>query len=184
MKRRWIALLMMLCMVCVLAPAAQAEAVDMDTFYVRFSGDCNVRTEPNLNGEIMGVAPEGVNAPFCSAAEVDDRDVRWYLVVYGEDIGWVSSKYAILTNGLLEPVYYQAQWEFPVYYQMQKRCYLMDAPSYDAQILDALQPEDVASNLGYFYVDEDGNGWDYVIYDDQPGWIPSYLSVGVMQSVD
>ena len=182
MKRRWIALLLaLLCMVCVVSPAAQSEAIDLETFYVHFSGDCNMRTDPNLEGQIMDVVPKGDEAPFCAGAEVDERDVRWYLIAYGDDIGWVSSKYAVLTNGTLEPVYYQAQWEYSAYYQVQKRCYLMAEPSYDAQILDALFPEDYASNLGYYYFDADGNGWNYVIYGDQAGWIPAYLSVGVME---
>ena len=44
-------------MVCVVSPAAQSEAIDLETFYVHLSGDCNMRTDPNLEGQIMDVVP-------------------------------------------------------------------------------------------------------------------------------
>lgn len=181
-KRRWIVLLLAcLCCLTAFAPVAQAKAIDMDTFYIRFDGDCNVRDEPNLDGRIIGSAPEGGIAPFCLDAEEDERGVRWYLISYGEQMGWVSSKYAVLTNGWIEPVYYQADWERSVYYELKDKNWLLSKPSADGKVLYAMFPGETATNLGYFYFDENGNSWYYVIYGGEAGWISAEDTIGVMQ---
>ncbi len=182
MRKRWLSLLLAcLCGLTAFAPTAQAKAIDMDTFYVRFTGDCNVRDEANLDGRVIGTAPEEGIAPFCLDAQVDERGVRWYLIAYGEQMGWVSSKYAVLTNGWIEPVYYQDDWEWPAYYEMQEKNALRSEPSADGELLYSLFPGDTVTNLGYFYFDEDGDGWHYAICGGEAGWISAEGAIGVTQ---
>lgn len=180
MKKRWMALLLAcLCCLTAFAPVAQAKAIDMDTFYVRFTGDCNVRAEANLDGKIIGTVPEGGIAPFCLDAKLDERDVRWYLIAYGEQMGWVSSKYSVLTNGWVEPVFYEVDWERSTYYEMKEKNWLMSEPSADGKVISSLFPGDTATDLGYFYFDENGGSWYYVIYGGEAGWISADGTIGV-----
>ena len=57
---------------------------------VRISGgDCYIRTAPNTNGKILGVAHNGDKLPF--AGEVSDNG--WLQVLYKDQKAWVSGKY-------------------------------------------------------------------------------------------
>lgn len=180
-------LLFTLIFAALLCPMGRAEAVEVDEFYVYFEGDCNVRDEPNLDGAVIGVYERGDTAIFVfndpDNAAVDERDVRWYLVVYGEDLGWVSSRYAVLTGteyADYEPLYAQADWERPLYYELREELFLMSKPDVDSVVRDTLPEGTAAVNLGLFCFDEAGRSWSYVVHDGQVGWIQDRYTIGVM----
>ena len=187
--RKHLTALLLLSLLCAMAlcPAAQAKAIDYDEFYVYFEGDCNVRDEPNLEGEVIGTYEAGDTAVFVfnepENTVVDERDVRWYLVVYGEDLGWVSSRYAVLTGdgyAQYEPLYGQADWERPAYYEVIAELPLMRMPDLDSDEIDVLPAGARATNLGLFCFDGEGRSWGYVTYGGQAGWIQDLYAIGVM----
>lgn len=172
-------LLMALLLAC--APAAMAKAVDMDEFYVFFEGNCHVRTGPGLDFEKLGFYEKGETAMFAEECSIDERDVRWYLVAFEEDYGWVSSKYAVITNGEAEPILYCDESELCDYYQVVEQTDLMPEPALNGEPLEVLEKGDHAVNLGYFYFDRQGTSWAYVTYGGQAGWIENITAVGIFE---
>lgn len=69
---------------------AQARKVRIE------DGDCWVRTQPNLDGDRLGVVREGTELPYAGETAEDIRGVEWHLVEYAGTTGWVSSKYGKL----------------------------------------------------------------------------------------
>lgn len=64
--------------------------------YVYASGSSNIRSQPNLNGSVLGTLPKGASALYLNDSRYDDRGVLWYKVNYNGKVGWVSSKYTEL----------------------------------------------------------------------------------------
>ena len=172
-----------LAIVCCLfsfCPSGLADkAIDFDVFYLSIEGDCNLRSGPGLDYSILDVAAAGETLPFISDAEVDDRGVRWYLAEHGDVMGWVSSRYATLTNGVIPEVFYQADFEAPAYYELTEKNWLLSQPGSQGEVLATLFPGDIANNLRY-YCFEDDAGWYYVIYRGMSGWISAEGTIGVM----
>ena len=74
-----------------------SSAVELPTLKVTAtSGQTNVRTEPNLNGKILGVLREDKSLTYLNQSSTDDRGVVWYKVSFEGGSGWVSSKYTTL----------------------------------------------------------------------------------------
>ena len=67
--------------------------------YVEITGNSvNVRSAPGTDSNVIGVAYKGDLLPYQGVTKaVDGRD--WYLVEFEGQNGWVSSKYAELSNG-------------------------------------------------------------------------------------
>lgn len=67
--------------------------------YVEITGDSvNVRSAPGTGSQVMGVVHRGDRLIYQQEVrQVDGRD--WYMVEYENQNGWVSSKYAALTDG-------------------------------------------------------------------------------------
>ena len=67
--------------------------------YVEITGNSvNVRSAPGTDSNVLGVAYKGDLLPYQGMTKaVDGRD--WYLVEFEGQNGWVSSKYAELTDG-------------------------------------------------------------------------------------
>ena len=57
-------------------------------------GSVNVRTGPTSNDMIMGIAYKGEKLPFLGVIS----EGGWYKVRYGIEDGWISNKYAKLSN--------------------------------------------------------------------------------------
>lgn len=150
------------------------------TFYVTFEGDCNLRDQAGLDGAVMAVCAAGDTAPFASQAEGDDRGVRWYLVSVDGELGWVSSRYATLTDGTVAPVYFQADWERPVTYTLKADNALQSLPQTGGEALLSLEASQEVDNLGYFYFSADGQSWYFVSCQGQQGWINAGDTIGNM----
>lgn len=75
---------------------AEASKPVEDPEYVEIvGGNCNVRTFPNTNGDIIGVAHKGDKLPY--GREIDD-ETKWLKVKFKEKEGWVSYKYGRLVT--------------------------------------------------------------------------------------
>lgn len=62
--------------------------------YVKFDGNCYVRDEPSVDGEIMGVALDGATLTYGGKK----ADNGWLSVVYKDRPGWVSNLYGKLVS--------------------------------------------------------------------------------------
>ena len=69
----------------------ESEEEDPDT--VEFTGNCYIRSAPNTQGTIYGVALKGTQLPY--AGEINNG---WFKIKYGNRLAWVSSTYASLTK--------------------------------------------------------------------------------------
>lgn len=66
--------------------------VESDADSVLATGDVNIRTQPNTQGEILGVLKKGGQLPYACETSADG----WFKVDYNGKQGWVSGKYARL----------------------------------------------------------------------------------------
>ena len=57
-------------------------------------GNCYVRTEPNTNGSVLGVAREGETLEYRG----ETSEAGWLAVLYREKNGWLSGKYGKLVK--------------------------------------------------------------------------------------
>ena len=74
---------------------ALLELPDTDPKYVRIEGgNCYVRTAPNTDGAILGVAKNGEEIPY----QRQQSDEGWLLVEFKGQNGWVSGKYGRLVK--------------------------------------------------------------------------------------
>ena len=62
--------------------------------YVRATGDVYLRTGPARRYDTIGVLKNGSRAEYLGQRQLDERGVAWYLVRYGGNTGWVSSRYS------------------------------------------------------------------------------------------
>lgn len=78
---------------------------DLDDYYTYDSpdgaiiatGDCNIRTAPDINAPSIGVLSKGGILPLAGGdVRYDSRGVAWYNVDYNGTSAWVSSTYASL----------------------------------------------------------------------------------------
>lgn len=81
--------------------------------YVTFSGNCNVRDIPSLDGEVIGSASPRSKLSYAMDFLFDDRGVAWYAVYLDDEIGWVSSKYASVKG-----LYYALDKETPLAFDL------------------------------------------------------------------
>lgn len=67
---------------------ALSEKANPHTVCIK-GGNCYVRTAPNKNGEILGVAYDGNVLPYQGVTSENG----WHLVIFNNQNGWVSGKY-------------------------------------------------------------------------------------------
>lgn len=61
--------------------------------YVFTTGNLNVRSAPDINARVLGVAHKGAKLPYQGESKADGERT-WYLVIFNGQNGWVSSKYS------------------------------------------------------------------------------------------
>ena len=59
------------------------------------SGNSNVRVGPGLGYASVGTLYKGETADYLGVSSIDERGVTWYLISFGGQTGWVSSKYTL-----------------------------------------------------------------------------------------
>ena len=73
---------------------AKGSSTKTSTKYIRTTGSCNVRSEPDKSSKSYGTASKGQVFAY-DQTSTDSRGVLWYGVVYGsKGTAWISSKYA------------------------------------------------------------------------------------------
>ena len=73
--------------------ALEADEPETEQRYVAIEGgNCYVRTAPNTDGKILGVAHRGDVLPYGG----ETADNGWLLVAFENQNGWVSGKYGKL----------------------------------------------------------------------------------------
>lgn len=60
------------------------------------TGNVNVRMGAGLYYATLGSVGKGVSLTYAGESKKDDRGVRWYMVKFRGDYGWVSSRYSKL----------------------------------------------------------------------------------------
>lgn len=61
--------------------------------YVVTTGNVNVRSAPDINARVLGVAHKGAKLLYQGESK-EDVGRTWYLVIYNGVNGWISSKYS------------------------------------------------------------------------------------------
>lgn len=88
---------MMLTVVLMMSMFSMAAMACVD-YGVYFSGTANVRTGPGLGYGSIGQVNAGSTLDYLNDTSYDERGIAWYRVYFGGGSGWVSSKYASLSN--------------------------------------------------------------------------------------
>ena len=157
------------------APTA-APAQNSELKYIRISGgDCSVRSAGNLSGQKIGTLYNGQTANYRGNQTVDDRGVIWYEIEFNGGSGWVSSKYAKLSDG-----------STPAYVNVNTGSGYVKATSYKVNIRSTagLGGEDIgtmregqtATWLGQKSTDYRGVVWYKVRFNGETGWVSSKYS--------
>lgn len=138
--------------------------------YVKVAGgDCNMRDDSNLNGDILAVLKEGAVAAYLGNTATDDRGVDWYFVSYNGLEGWVSSKYADFADDVSASYYtYVKATSYKVN--------LRDEPSLSGKDLGTMNEGETASYLGEKSTDSRGVVWYKVRFEGKTGWVSSRYS--------
>lgn len=61
--------------------------------YVVTTGNVNVRSAPDINARVLGVAHKGDKLRYQNESK-EDTGRTWYLVIFNGENGWISSKYS------------------------------------------------------------------------------------------
>lgn len=61
--------------------------------YVVTTGNVNVRSAPDINARVLGVAHKGAKLLYQGDSK-EDVGRTWYLVIFNGENGWISSKYS------------------------------------------------------------------------------------------
>ncbi|MBQ4452726.1 MAG: SH3 domain-containing protein [Clostridia bacterium] len=62
------------------------------------NGNTNIRREPGLSGQLLGVAYKGSQWTYMGESSVDGRGMMWYKISYKDGYAWISSKYTEMTS--------------------------------------------------------------------------------------
>lgn len=144
----------------------EGSLTEYDT--VLLSGNANLRDEPNLKGNSLGVMKKGDYATYFGLTEYDERGVAWYNVYHDRlGSGWVSGKYAKLVNG--------AQENVPVGYVYADggKSNMRKTAGLDGKILCTFKKGDSALYLNEDFWDDRGVQWYKISYNDKIGWVSS-----------
>lgn len=163
----WACALALMLAVCA-APAMAAKAIDLMQVEVMATGDVNMRGEPNLNGELMGTLKTGKSLSFMEETSTDDRGVVWYLATDGELIGWVSSRYSELTDGVFSGYVYEDEGVASMLAISDSVLHVY--PDGASDYLTTIAQGSTVSYLRYFINTETGT-WFYVMNQGEAGWV-------------
>ena len=158
MKRVSLCLLLAAALLMLLGGAALAATVG-------FSGDCNVRSKPNVNAKSLGVVNSRTTLDYMYESSIDSRGVMWFKVRYNGGAGWVSEKYSYVDDDEGRDEYMWVQ----VYGDSNVR----SAPDLNAKKLGVVYRGMSLDYLFSTFRDDRGVDWYRVSYNGQEGWISS-----------
>ena len=144
------------------------DAVDMQ---VRTTGDANIRSNPQLDADILGSVDKDTICAYLNEFSTDSRGVDWYRIYIDGISGWISSRYATL-----ETAEYETTVENPTARIVEvtgDMINLRSEPSLKGAILDILSNGDTLTYLNDTETDERGVDWYYVRAGGGAGWVSS-----------
>ena len=163
--------------------SAQTEHVNLQaasnlsegTDTVRIIGDVNLRSGPGIDASEIAVIPEGSMIPYMGQESYDDRGVCWYMVEHDGQEGWVSSKYAQLSDVASQNEEVSESVSFVT--ATNGDTYLRSGPGRDYDQLGVLKQSMQAEFLGGVFTDDRGVDWYEVRFNGVAGWVSSKYTV-------
>jgi uncharacterized protein YraI len=149
---------------------------------VYFSGVSNVRTGPGLSYASIGQVDEGSTLGYMNDVSYDNRGVKWYRVSFGNTTGWVSSKYASLTDSTGIAIYaaganasgnYVASKNYGSTVYASGNSNVRTGPGLSYPQVGGMEQGETARFLGGTSVDNRGVTWYNVSVDGVTGWVSS-----------
>lgn len=136
-----------------------------DTTVEVTGGEVHLRRTPSLNGTVLATKKRGDKLTYLNETSTDNRGVTWYYVSADGKTGWISSKYAKLTNGGSD--------EYKVAEITGDQVYLRGSASLKGRILDTLYKGSTPLYLNESKQDSRGVTWYYVRANGGAGWVSS-----------
>ena len=136
-----------------------------DTTVEVTGGEVYLRRTPSLNGTVLATKKQGDKLIYLNETSTDNRGVTWYYVSADGKTGWISSKYAKLTNGGSD--------EYKVAEITGDQVYLRGSASLNGRILDTLYKGSTPLYLNESKQDSRGVTWYYVRANGGAGWVSS-----------
>ena len=135
---------------------------------VQALGDVTVRTRPNLEAGSLGTLKKGSYADYLGESATDDRGVRWYMIDYKGDEGWVSGRYAeLLDDGDSGGDYGYS------YVYATGNVSVRAKPNLNGSYIGTLLEGDTAEYMSEKSVDDRGVTWYQIEYKGKMGWVSS-----------
>ena len=131
---------------------------------IKLSGSEHLRTSPSRNATSITTIPSGTKLSYYKTS-TDSRGVKWYMVTYKGETGWVSSMYSEKSSSKKSSGYrfITAHTSVPV----------RSKPSLSGSKLATMSNWDIAEYLGSTKYDDRGVKWYKVKYEGVTGWVSS-----------
>lgn len=178
MKKRLFALLLAALMLMALGVPALAAS------NVYFSGTCNVRSGPGTGYERLGMVNKGATLRY-QGDSAYSNGYTWYKVDFHGQTGWVSSKYASLTDyggiatyasggdGNSYDSYDFGRFGYGASVYINGDCNVRTGPSLSHESIGTARQGSVLTGLGTIRTDSRGVEWYSVSFRDESGWVSS-----------
>lgn len=179
MMKKLLSLLLIAMLMVACCSAAYAAS------YVYFTGHTNVRSGPGLGYSSIGQINSGSTLPYLSDSDYDSRGVCWYKVSFSESSGWVSSKYATLTDNAGTAIYAAggsgasySGGSFTENYSAGSvyataNAYVRSGPGLTYTQLTGMETGSYATYLGNTSYDSRGVAWYNISFNGYTGWVSS-----------
>jgi len=136
-------------------------------------GDVNIRSNPSLDGKVLGTIHEGETASYLNSRSTDERGVTWYKANFEGTVGWVSARYStLLGNGSVSlPEFYTS-----IVKAVGGDCNIRTQPNLNGSSIGVMKKGESGTYLNQSSVDERGVTWYKVKFEGETGWISSRYS--------
>lgn len=140
-------------------------------------GSVTIRSSANKSSGSLGYIPEGKTGTYQGKTSTDSRGVKWYKVSYGGVTGWVSSRYAQLTNSASSSSSGSSSSSSGSKVQASGGSVTIRAKANKtSDKLGFMAEGKTATYLGKSSTDSRGVKWYYVSYNGVKGWVSSKYS--------
>ena len=156
-----------------------AASPTLDAYVYGYTGDSYLRSGPGLGYTSLGmVLYRGQSATYLNQSSVDDRGVAWYYVNCNGKIGWVSSRYTLLSSqvptGTFVPYTSIPTATTSLYVRATASVNVRSGPGLSYSDMGTLTKGEQVDYLGNTAVDDRGVLWYRVqYYSFGVGWVSS-----------
>ena len=148
--------------------------VDMSGDYVKIvNGSVTLRSKANKESSALGTIAKGTTVTFLGKASTDSRGVVWFKVQYKGETGWVSSKYAQITNSAGTSTGGGASTSGTKVKIVNGSVTIRSKANKESAKLGAIAQGKTATYLGKSSTDSRGIKWFYIEYKGVKGWVSS-----------